>query len=70
MFYYLWTDKDTKEPYIGFVEGNKMHSPYLEKGNRSRMKIMRINPNEDLPTETIDNLLHETLDFYRKGIIK
>ncbi len=66
MFCYLWTNKNTKEPYIGFVKGNRMYSPYLEKGNRSRIKIMRINPNDDLPTEIIEDLLNEALDFYRK----
>ncbi len=70
MFCYLWVDKKTGEPYIGFVEGNRMQSKLLEQGNRSRMKILRINPNQDLQIKTIQKLLNEALDFYRKGIIK
>jgi len=65
MFCYLWIDKDTQEPYIGFVEGNRMNSILLEQGKRSRIKILRIKPNIDLPIETIENLLKEALYFYR-----
>ncbi len=56
-FCYLWTDKVTKEPYIGIVDGNLIEHPALEQGNRSRMKIMRINPNKDIPLETVLNIL-------------
>ncbi len=70
MFCYLWIDKITKQPYIGFVEGNKLDHPKLEQGKRSRMKILRINALEDLPLKLIENLLQQALDFYRDGIIK
>ncbi|WP_250434205.1 DUF1801 domain-containing protein [Hanstruepera flava] len=69
MFAYLWTDKKTGEPYILFVEGNHLDFPELESGNRSRMKIFRINPKSDLPIKTINALLNAALDLYRKGII-
>lgn len=70
MFCYLWTDSKTKEPYILFVEGKLLNHPELETGNRSRMKILRINPTEDLPVNLIESLLNEALDLYRNGIIK
>ena len=70
MFCYLWIDKKTNEPYIGVVEGNRIDHPFLEKGNRSRMKIMRINPNTDLPLKIIELILNQALNFYRNGIIK
>lgn len=70
MFCYLWTDKKTDEPYILFVEGKYLNHPELETGNRSRMKILRINPTEDLPLETIKVLLNEVLNLYRNGVIK
>jgi len=69
MFCYLWTDRKTNEPYILFVEGRLLHHPELESGNRSRMKILRINPINDLPLMLIESLLNEALDLYRKGII-
>nr|WP_104734285.1 DUF1801 domain-containing protein [Hanstruepera ponticola] len=70
MFAYLWVDKKTQEPYILFVEGQHLEHPELETGNRSRMKIFRINPKADLPITTIKSLLHDALDLYRNGIIK
>ncbi len=70
MFCYLWTDKKTKEPYILFVEGKHLNHPELEIGKRSRMKIFRIDPNKDLPMNTIELLLDVALDLYRNGTIE
>tara|TARA_R110002049_G_scaffold9962_1_gene49628 strand:+ start:7165 stop:7341 length:177 start_codon:yes stop_codon:yes gene_type:complete len=52
------------------VEGNYLDHPELETGNRSRMKIFRINPNKDLPIATIDLIMNRALDLYRNGTIK
>lgn len=65
MFCYLWTDKKTGLPYIGFVEGRNMDHPLLELGDRKRMKILRIDPTQDLPIETINQLLDMALSFYK-----
>ena len=70
MFCYLWTDKKTNEPYILMVEGKHLDHPELEEGNRSRMKILRVDPNADLPIGTINQILNDALDLYRNGIIK
>lgn len=70
MFCYLWTDKKTNLPYLLLVEGKHLDHPELEVGNRSRMKIFRVNPNNDIPIETIENILQKAPDLYRKGIIK
>lgn len=69
MFCYLWNDKKTKEPYVLFVEGNRLEHPQLETGSRSRMKILRISPTDDLPIATLNLLLNQALDLYRKGVI-
>ena len=70
MFCYLWTDKKTNEPYILMVEGKLLHHPELEEGKRSRMKIFRVDPNQDIPVKTIDSILQNALDLYRTGVIK
>jgi hypothetical protein len=70
MFCYLWIDKKINEPYILIVEGKLINHPELETGNRSRMKIFRINPIKDLPIKTIENILQKALDLYKTGIIK
>lgn len=69
IFCYLWTDKKTDEPYILMVEGKYLMHPELEKGNRSRMKIFRIKPDEDIPIDKITVILNEALDLYRRGTI-
>ncbi|MCB0505900.1 MAG: DUF1801 domain-containing protein [Cyclobacteriaceae bacterium] len=70
MFCYLWTDKKTRQPYIGVVEGKRINHPKLEQGDRSRMKILRINPSKDLPLKAIHGILGEALNLYKKGIVK
>lgn len=70
MFCYLWVDKKTDEPYILFVEGKHLDHPKLEVGKRTRMKIFRINPNKDIPINTIELLLNKALNLYRNGTIK
>jgi Domain of unknown function (DU1801) len=70
MFCYLWTDKKTDEPYILMVEGKYLDHPKLEVGDRSRMKIFRVNASKNLPIKTIETILQKALDLYRKGVIK
>lgn len=70
MFCFLWTDKKTSEPYILLVEGKYLDHPLLEKGTRSRMKILRIQANEDIPVRIIRPLLSDALNLYRNGVIK
>jgi uncharacterized protein YdhG (YjbR/CyaY superfamily) len=70
MFCYLWVDKKTKEPYILIVEGQRIEHRLLEQGKRSRMKILRINSNKDLPVELIKSILNTVLDLYRTGVVK
>ncbi|GGF23658.1 DUF1801 domain-containing protein [Flavobacterium limi] len=70
MFCYLWTDKKIDKPYLLMVEGKYLDHPQLEEGDRTRMKIFRVNPNEDLPIKAIINILQKALDLYKKGTIK
>lgn len=69
MFCYLWTDKKTDKPYVLMVEGNYLDHPELEQGDRTRMKIFRVDPNKDLPLKTLEAILQTALDLYRTGVI-
>ena len=69
-FSYLWTDKKTDEPYILMVEGKHLNHPDLEKGDRARMKILRVDPLKDLPVETIQFILQEALHLYKNGVVR
>lgn len=70
MFCYLWIQKKSNKPYIGFVEGHRFNENYLIQEKRSRMKIMLLDPEEDLPLQKIVFVLHKALDLYRSGIVK
>jgi len=63
---YLWTDKKADEPYILMVDGKHLKHPKLESGDRKRMKILRVKPNEDLPIHIIKEVLGQALDLYKK----
>ncbi|EHQ30701.1 DUF1801 domain-containing protein [Mucilaginibacter paludis] len=58
MLCYLWTKKGTGQPYIGFVDGKLMEHPELIMEKRSRMKIMLIEPAEDVPVNVISEILN------------
>ena len=67
MFCYLWVHKKYKQPYLGIVEGIHIDEPYLLQEKRSRMKIMLLDANEDLPLYKIETLLKKLLKFYQTG---
>ncbi len=66
---YLWVDKKTKDPYFLWVEGQHLNHPALEKGDRARMKILRVHPNQDVPIAIINSILEKALELYRNGTI-
>ncbi|NEN22223.1 DUF1801 domain-containing protein [Cryomorpha ignava] len=61
MLCYLWKDKNTNEPYIGFMDGMKMVHPALEQGDRSRVRIFRINPDKDIDKKEISDLIKSAI---------
>jgi hypothetical protein len=65
MFCYIRLDKKTQKPYLGLVEGGKIEHPKLIKGDRSRMKIMLFDANEDLPIDDLNFVLKEAMKFYK-----
>ena len=70
MFCYLWVHKKHQQPYLGIVEGKRIHHPQLMIEKRSRMKIILFDPQKDLPIRTINMILKQTLDLYTSGKIK
>ena len=65
MFVYLWTNKESGLPYVGIVEGKKIDHPLLIQEKRSRMKILPIDPEQDLPISDLDNVLNQAIRFYK-----
>lgn len=56
-FCYLWTVKKSGKPYLGVVDGFRIDHPALIAEKRSRMKIMLIESQEDLPVQDLDEVL-------------
>lgn len=70
MFCYLWIHKTHNLPYLGIVEGKHFDHPDLIIEKRSRMKIMLLDPNKDLPIHNIKAILTKAIDLYKTGEIK
>ncbi len=70
MFCYLWFHKKYRQPYLGLVEGKRFDEPFLLQEGRSRMKILLVDPNLDLPIQQIEAILQKSLNFYRTREIK
>ena len=64
MFCYIWVHKKYKQPYPGIVEGNKINHPLLIREKRARMKIMLIDPLQDIPVKIIESVLKKAMALY------
>jgi hypothetical protein len=62
---YLWVHKKYKQPYIGIVEGKNIDHPDLIVENRSRMKILLLDPAKDVPIKKIDKILKVMITLYK-----
>jgi len=64
MFCYLWVNKKTHQPYIGIVEGRKLEHPLLMIEKRSRMKILQLDAEADIPVDVITEILTMAIRLY------
>jgi len=65
MFCYLWVDKKTHNPYLGIVDGNKIDHPLLVIEKRARMKTIQFDARQDIPVDTITEILGMALALRR-----
>ena len=63
---YLWQHKKLKQPYIGFVEGKSLNHPELLQEARNRMKILLVDPYQDIDLVKLDGIFTQMLAIYRK----
>lgn len=63
MFCYLWVHKKYGQPYLGIVEGKHFQQEFLLQEKRSRMKIMLLEPEKDLPIHAIREILAQALNL-------
>jgi hypothetical protein len=64
-FCYLWIHKKLRKPYIGIVEGNLIDDPGLLAEKRSRMKILLLDPEKNLPIAKINRILKKAITLYK-----
>ncbi len=64
-FCYFWKDPKTQVPYIGISKGYLIEHPFLIKGNRTRIKIIPVALEEDIPVKIIYEIFELTLKFYK-----
>jgi hypothetical protein len=67
MFCYLWVHKKLRQPYIGIVEGRRINHADLIIEGRSRMKIMLLDPDKDLPLRKIKMILTQAIELYKNA---
>lgn len=70
MLCYLWFHKSFKMPYISIMDANLLRDERLLMEDRKRAGILLINPKEDLQIDLIEEILQNTLELFKKGIIK
>ena len=61
MFCYLWFHKKIQQPYIGFVDGKFLEHEQLIQEKRSRMKILLVDTNTDIPIHFIKELIAKAI---------
>lgn len=61
---YLWKNKKTNEPYVSFAKGSLLEHPALIKENRKVFKILPINPNQDIDTHLLQEVLEMAIKLY------
>ena len=48
------------------LEGRNIDHPALVQGNRAKMKILWIDPDQDIPVEAINAIFSIAMKLYRK----
>lgn len=65
-FCYLWIDKKTTHPYFLLVHSDKFNHTMLIKGSRKKMKILPLNPAQDIPTKEVHKILALAMTHHPK----
>lgn len=63
-FCYIWVHKKLQQPYLGIVDGKLIQHPGLIMENRSRMKILLLDPAKDIPIKKVKAILKELTALY------
>ena len=64
IFCYLWVDRKSQFPYIAIGKGVQIDHPDLIQGNRTFVKLLLINPEEDIPKDKIYTIFDLAMALY------
>jgi len=64
LFCYLWVDRKTNQPYIGMVKGREVSHPKLIQGNRTSVKILMIDAQNDINVNEIYTIFDLAMIYY------
>lgn len=68
MMCYLWVHKKWHKPYLGIVAGSVVTDPGLIQEKRARMKILLLDPGNDIPVKRIKAILKQLVVFYKANL--
>ena len=63
-FCYFHYNKRNGNPYIGLVRALNVQHPLLEQGNRKKMKVLEIDPTQDIPLDSILEIFEDLKLLY------
>ncbi|MEE1944019.1 DUF1801 domain-containing protein [Pedobacter sp. KR3-3] len=66
MLCYTRIDKKSGQPYIGFMDGILISHPALIQENRTKIKVLPIDPGADLPIQHIRDILTQAIAIHNK----
>ena len=63
---YLWINRKTQQPYLGVVNGKHIDHPQLRSDGRARIKVLLLDPTGELPIDTIDFVLEQSIALLQR----
>jgi hypothetical protein len=62
---YFWLAAKTQQPYLGLVNGKHINHPQLQADGRARIRVLPLDPEGELPRDTLDFVLRESIALRR-----
>lgn len=67
MLCYIWFHKKLKKPYLGFYNGHLLEDSSLIAENRTKIKILLLDIDDDIPVKKINAILTAATYIYEKN---
>lgn len=64
IFCYLWVDRKTQFPYVAIGKGVQIDHPELIQGSRTFVKLFMVDPNQDIPVDTLYSIFDRAMTLH------